>query len=149
MTNIAHVHLPYPTCAQCKGIGLQAVPDWQFDMEDELGFDVLKELILSYGGREYLVCSRQIDDPDKLDRAQAWLFNRFGPGKLIIPLGPLAHKNRAAWAIYTMLRTGASLAQTAVATGVHTRAVSRHRKRLQEMGALPVFRTINTGEPQR
>lgn len=149
MTSTPPSDLLYPTCAQCKGIGLPAVPDWQFDMEDELGFDVLKALLLAHGGREVYLSKLQIDDPNQCERARAWMFSRFGHGKILIPLGPLSHSNRVAWTIYAMLRDGASLAAAARAAGVHSRAVSRHKKRLQDFGALPVPQSIITGEPHK
>lgn len=122
-----------------------SVPDWQYDMEDDLGFDVLKALILAYGGRELSIWSRQpaiISSP--LEQAQAWLFNRFGAGTVVVQIGPLARGNRVAWLIFTMLRDGASLATVAAATETHTRTISRHRKRLQDMGALPAPAPSNT-----
>ncbi|MBR2657484.1 MAG: hypothetical protein IKD58_13545 [Loktanella sp.] len=118
-------------------------------MEDELGFDVLKALLLAHGGREVYLSKLQIDDPNQCERARAWMFSRFGHGKILIPLGPLSHSNRVAWTIYAMLRDGASLAAAARAAGVHSRAVSRHKKRLQDFGALPVPQSIITGEPHK
>lgn len=145
MFNARPSDLPYPTCAQCAGIGLDLVPDWQHDLEDDQGFDVLKALITAYGGREMHVLRRQPDNPtDPLDLAQAWLFARFGPGKMMIHLGPLARRNRVAWLIFTMLRDGASLAEIAAATEMTTRTISRHKKRLQDIGALPAPAPSNT-----
>lgn len=145
MTRAHPSDLPYPTCAQCAGIGIYAGPDWQYDLEDDLGFLVLKALIMAHGGREMHVWHRQpATATAPLDRAQAWLLARFGPGKMMIHLGPLARKNRVAWLIFTLLRDGASLAEIAAATDTHTRTISRHRKRLQDMGALPAPAPSNT-----
>jgi len=145
MTNAQPLELPYPTCAQCAGIGLDTAPQWQWDMEDELGFDVLKALILAHGGRELSIWCRlpeTVESP--LDQAQAWLRNRFGSGKMIIQFGPLARRNRIAWLTYTMLRDGASLAQVAARLDVTVRTICRHKKRLQDMGALPAPAPSNT-----
>lgn len=145
MTRERPSDLPYPTCAQCAGIGIYAGPDWQYDLEDDLGFYVLKTLIMAHGGREMHVLHRQPEIAiDPLERAQAWLLERFGAGKIMVHLGPLARKNRVAWLIYTMLRDGASLADVAAATDTHTRTISRHRKRLQDIGALPAPAPSNT-----
>lgn len=145
MTSAHPSDLPYPTCAQCAGIGIYAGPEWQYDLEDDLGFDVLKALIMAHGGREMHVLHRHAETAtDPLGHAQAWLLARFGPGKILIHLGPLAHKNRVAWLIYTMLRDGGSLAEIAAATNTHTRTICRHKKRLQDMGALPAPAPSNT-----
>lgn len=136
--------LPYPTCAQCTGIGVYAGPKWQNDLEDDLGFDVLKALILAHGGRELHVKHTPEPATDALGQAKVWMSERFGAGKIIVHFGPLARKNRVAWLIYTMLRDGASLAQIAEAANTTIRTVGRHKKRLQDMGALPAPAPSNT-----
>ncbi|WP_296644974.1 hypothetical protein, partial [Roseinatronobacter sp.] len=113
MTRERPTDLPYPTCAQCEGIGLSAGPDWQYDLEDDLGFDVLKALLIAYGGREMQIRKSAEPATDALGHALAWMSARFGAGKITVQFGPLARKNRVAWLIYTMLRDGASLAQVA------------------------------------
>ena len=136
--------LPYQTCAQCTGIGVYAGPKWQNDLEDDLGFDVLKALILAHGGRELHVKHTPEPATDALGQAKVWMSERFGAGKIIVHFGPLARKNRVAWLIYTMLRDGASLAQIAEAANTTIRTVGRHKKRLQDMGALPAPAPSNT-----
>ncbi|WP_296639943.1 hypothetical protein, partial [Roseinatronobacter sp.] len=113
MTNERPSDLPYPTCAQCAGLGLYAGPNWQNDLEDDLGFDVLKALIVAYGGRELHIKHTPEPATDALGQAKVWMSARIGAGKITVHFGPLARKNRVAWLIYTMLRDGASLAQVA------------------------------------
>ena len=147
MTRERPSDLPYPSCAKCAGLGLYAGPDWQYDLEDDLGFDVLKAVILAHGGREMHVKNTPEPATDALGQAKIWMSKRFGAGKIIVHFGPLARKNRVAWLIYTMLRDGASLAQIAEAANTTIRTVGRQKKRLQDMGALPAPDPSNTRRP--
>lgn len=137
MTNDPYPNLLFPTCAQCAGIGLPAA-GLLWDMEDECGFDNLRAFLIAHGGRELSLAKRATTQgPADLEQIYAWLGNRMGAGKIAVPKGPSSHKARLAWTIYELSRDGASLAQIAEVANCTTRAVSNHRARLRELGALP------------
>lgn len=136
MTSDPYPNLNFPTCAQCAGIG-QPSPDLLYDMEDECGFDSLRAFLIAHGGRELALAKRTMANGHAdLDKVYDWLRNRVGAGKIVVPKGPSSHKARLAWTIYELSCGGATLSQIAEVANCTTRAVSNHRARLRELGAL-------------
>lgn len=133
--------LLYPTCAECAGVGFKGIPEWLWDMEEDIGVTLFRAFMDRHGGCE-LSLAREPKASDALDvtpdlaPAYAWLHKRFGAGKLMVPLGPTALRARLAWTVFKLLEGGASLAEAARATGATTRAVSRYKSNLRRVGAL-------------
>ncbi|MDR3437157.1 helix-turn-helix domain-containing protein [Telmatospirillum sp.] len=70
-----------------------------------------------------------------LDAARK-IIERFGPGAIEIPLGPLAGNRNSLWtAIQKALKEGKSVATVARLVGVHARTVRRHKS--GQFGTVP------------
>lgn len=139
MANDLFPHLLQPTCAQCVGIGLQ-MPGLLWEMEDECGAEVLIAFLHGHGGRELSIQVNlpEPDDGDLVQMAIWWLRRRLGPGKIVVPLGPTSYQSRLAWTIYKQLAEGASLSVIVKTLGCDLRTVSKQKRRLTNISALPV-----------
>jgi hypothetical protein len=139
MSNDPHSELDFPTCAEAAGIGFAAIPDMLWDMEDDCGAEVMKAMVLAYGGLE-LTVSKIHHFPwerDPLIQGRAWLWERLGPGSVRIPKGPGTRSARVAWTAFRLLRDGASLSAVSLATGCDMRTISNIKRKLRGIGALP------------
>ena len=140
MANDLFPHLEQPTCAQCAGIGLTVIPRLLWEMEDDCGEAVLFAFLRAHGGREFCVpvLEPQPDETDLIGLAVQWLHRTIGRGKMTVPLGPISYQARLAWTIYRRLAAGASLSAIARDLQCDTRTVSVQKRRLFQIGALPV-----------
>ncbi len=129
----------FPTCAECAGIGITAIPPLLWDMEDDCGPEVMKAIVLAFGGREVSIGPVKIaaEDQDLITQGKAWIFAQRGHGSFRIPKGPGTRSYRAAWTIYHLLKAGASLDEAATRTGVDLRTVCNVKQKLRKIGALP------------
>jgi len=121
--------LLFPTCAQCESIG-GALPDWLPAMEAALGFDATRAFLLRHAGRQIVVPVR------KGSAELAWLRRELGFGRLTVPMGPAARKQRQRWTALALLRDGRSLSQVATRLNVHTRTASKWRADFLRRGLL-------------
>lgn len=128
MTDRLKIKLEIPSCSECEKIGIE-MPDLYNRMERDLGADALRAFLSSYGGQQFAVPVKPSNDA-----APEWLRRNLGFGNITLPLGPVGVNARIAWAIYELLKSGASIAKCANATGCHERTVSEHKARLQCMG---------------
>lgn len=131
-------HLLQPTCAQCAGIGINNIPDMLWDMEDACGPAGLFAFLHAHGGRQYSIPVREpkVRADMLLWRAEIWMFRRFGPGRVVVPLGPTAYRLRLAWTIYVLLSEGASLSEVCKKLHCDMRTVSGHKEKFRKINAL-------------
>ena len=140
MANDLFPYLEQPTCAQCAGIGLTVIPRLLWEMEDECGEAVLFAFLRAHGGRELNVpvFEPQPDETDVIGLAVQWLHRTIGCGRMVVPLGPISYQARLGWTIYRRLAAGASLSAIARDLQCDTRSVGMQKRRLFQIGALPV-----------
>lgn len=141
MTTDPFPNLLFPTCAECAGIGITAMPDLLWDMEDDCGPEVMKAFVLAHGGREYAVPKEQEHvlpfERDPLRLADEWMRKRIGVGRITVSKGPGGRNNRVAWTAFKLLAAGASLSAVSEATGSDVRTICNIKAKLRKVGALP------------
>jgi hypothetical protein len=136
--------LEFPSCENCAAIGLYVAPMLRA-MEAEIGVEETRAFLLAHGGRDYAIAARPPAQlPAALRPADAWLRAAKGPGRITLPLGPVARRARIAWTLYRVLAQGASLSGAAARCGCSLRTATGWRARLTRDGLLapaPAART--------
>ena len=149
MSAPAAPELLFPTCAECAGIGFTGIQDWLWDMEEDIGAGPFRAFLARHAGHELSLSRAPLPgEAPELVPAYAWLRDRFGPGRLMVPIGPAAHRARLAWTVFKLLDAGSSLASVARATGTSTRNILRHKTRLIQFGALKAPRPTPQRNPR-
>jgi hypothetical protein len=134
-------NLLLPTCAECAGIGITNIPELLWAMEDACGEEVMKAMVLHYGGREFGVKKPCPDKANQslIDQGKAWIYQYRGVGRIVLPKGPAARNSRLAWTVYKLLKEGKSLNAVSEKTGADLRTVCNIKKRLRQIGAIQPF----------
>lgn len=134
-------NLLLPTCAECAGIGITNIPELLWAMEDDCGPDVMKAMVLRYGGREFEVKKPSPNKADQslIEQGKAWIYTYRGVGRIVLPKGPASRNNRMAWTAYKLLKSGNSMNAVSERTGADLRTVCNIKKRLRQIGALQPF----------
>ena len=84
MSNDPYPLLLFPTCAEAGGIGL-SVPELLWDLEDACGPDVIKAVVLAFGGREISLSGvwETPFDRDPVQTGREWLRRQLGKGNML------------------------------------------------------------------
>ena len=135
-----------PSCREAYSIGIY-MPPYLFALEKAVGVELVRAFLSEFGGHE-------VNIPVAAQRSGAhcavfeWLRAEFGVGRVKIAAGPLSHRVRLAWTIRERLARGESASTIARGVGCGERTVFNHKRRLVELGALPITPVISKGKEQ-
>lgn len=132
---------PLFTNSETKTYTGKPVPEMRSWLERDLGMNAVWRLTRAFGGRHIHLPrpSRRksvLDEPLGRDLV-AWLYQQYGSGDLLIPMGPCAPKLRDAVHVLHLRREGMSTAQIAKTLQCHVRNVGRITSQLTRVGFLP------------
>lgn len=104
------------------------------EIEDLIGLEKTVELLRWRGGCEISipvhVAQSRLAQVIGHDAAQA-MARHFGPGKMLLPCAHVRGAEARRAEALELLRAGQSLAQVALACGMHSRTVSRLRRQIE------------------